>query len=201
MTDQTQIRHGVDLESLHAFAEHASDDPESIQLGLQSSATYEGTAAHSLATIDSYEIGGETVSRETRHYALPYGGWKEVLDAGGWVGATDRMEPIEVALSALAACLNVGITINAVANGIDVEHLETHVRCDFDPSVLFGLEELGESDSVFENVTAEIEVEGPNVDEDRIDEWARRAPVYSLVSLAQDVQVNVATPAEVAGDD
>jgi hypothetical protein len=34
-----------------------------------------------------------------------------------------------------------------------------------------------------------------------IDEWARRAPVYTLVSLAQDVETTVATPAEVAGDD
>lgn len=32
------------------------------------------------------------------------------MDAGGWIGATDRLEPIEAALSALAACINVGIS-------------------------------------------------------------------------------------------
>ncbi|WP_245853023.1 OsmC family protein [Natrinema ejinorense] len=162
---------------------------------------YEGTAAHSLAKIDSYDLGGETIPRETREYTIPYGGWKEVLDAGGWVGATDRMEPIEVALSALAACINVGISINAAANGVDIEHLETRVGTDFDPAVLFSLEELKAADSVFENLTAEVEIDGEDLDRDLIDEWARRAPVYTFVSLAQDVDIAINTPAEVAGDD
>jgi uncharacterized OsmC-like protein len=201
MTDDQQTSHGIDLETLDGFAEHAVENPEAVQLGLGASATYEGTAAHSLAKIDSYELGGETIARDTREYTIPYGGWKEVLDAGGWVGATDRMEPIEVALSALAACINVGITINAAANDVDIDHLQTRVRSDFDPAVLFSLKELKEADSVFENLTAEVEIDGEDLGQDRIDEWARRAPVYTLVSLAQDVEMTVTTPAEVAGDD
>jgi len=201
MTDDQQTAHGIDLETLEGFAEHAAENPEAVQLGLGASATYEGTAAHSLAKIDSYDLGGETIARETREYTIPYGGWKEVLDAGGWVGATDRMEPIEAALSALAACINVGITINAAANDVDIDHLQTRVRTDFDPAVLFNLKELTEADSVFENLNAEVEIDGEDLDRDQIDEWARRAPVYTLVSLAQDVEITVATPAEVAGDD
>lgn len=198
--DEQRIEDGVDLERLEGFADHAAENPDDVQLGLGAAATYEGTAAHSLATIDSYELGGETIERGTREYTVPYGGWKEVLEAAGWVGATDRIEPVEAALSALAACINVGITINAVANGVDVETLRTRVRTDFDPAVLFGLAELADADSVFENTTAEIEIEGANVDEDLIDEWARRAPVYTLVSLAQDVQLTVERPVELAGD-
>jgi uncharacterized OsmC-like protein len=201
MTDDQQTSHGIDLETLEGFAEHAVENPEAVQLGLGASATYEGTAAHSLAKIDSYELGGETIARDTREYTIPYGGWKEVLDAGGWVGATDRMEPIEAALSALAACINVGITINAAANGVDIDHLQTRVQTDCDPAVLFSLKELKEADAVFENLTAEVEIDGEDLDQDQIDEWARRAPVYTLVSLAQDVEMTVATPAEVAGDD
>ncbi|MBZ6494759.1 OsmC family protein [Natrinema longum] len=201
MTDTQQTAHGTDLETLEGFAEHAAENPEAVQLGLRASATYEGTAAHSLAKIDSYDLGGETITRETREYTIPYGGWKEVLDAGGWIGATDRMEPIEVALSALAACINVGISINAAASGVDIDHLETRVGTDFDPAVLFSLEELKAADSVFENLTAEVEIDGEGLDRDLIDEWARRAPVYALVSLAQDVDLTINTPAEVAGDD
>ncbi len=201
MTDENQITHGVELETLEGFAQHASEHPDEVQLGLGASAAYEGTCAHSLAQIDSYELGGETIARETREYTIPYGGWKEVLDAGGWVGATDRIEPVEAALSALAACINVGISINAVANGVDIDTLQTRVRADFDPAVLFNLVELGEADSVFENLTAEIEIEGEEIDADLVDEWARRAPVYTLVSLAQDVDMTVNTPVEVAGDD
>jgi len=201
MTEDQQTAHGVDLETLERFAAHAAANPEEVQLGLGASATYEGTAAHSLAKVDSYELGGETIARETREYTIPYGGWKEVLDAGGWVGGTDRLEPVEAVLSALAACINVGITINAAANDVDIEHLQTRVRTDFDPAVLFSLKELKEADSVFENLTAEVEIDGEDFDRDLIDEWARRAPVYTFVSLAQDVDMTINTPAEVAGDD
>lgn len=201
MTEDKHVTHGIDLEKFEAFATHAAENPEEVQFGLGARSIYEGTSAHSLAKVDSYELGGETIARETREYTIPYGAWKEVLDAGGWVGATDRLEPIEAALSALAACINVGITINAVANGVDVEHLQTRVRTDFDPAVLFSIHDLEEADTVFENLTAEIEIEGEDLDRDQIDEWARRAPVYTLVSLAQDVEMTVTTPAEVSGDD
>ena len=201
MTDDRQTMHGVDLETFEEFAEHAAENPEAVQLDLGASATYEGTAAHSLGKIDSYDLGGETIARETREYTVPYGAWKEVLDAGGWVGATDRIEPIEAALSALAACINVGITINAIANGVDIDQLKTRVQTEFDPAVLFSLAELKEGDSVYENLTVEVEVDGDDIDDDRIDEWARRAPVYTLVSLTQDVQLSIKTPVETAGND
>jgi uncharacterized OsmC-like protein len=201
MASERRVTHGVDPEALAAFAEHAAENPEDVQLGLSARSTYEGTAAHSLATVDSFVLGGETIARETREYTISYGGWKEVLDAGGWVGATDRLEPIEATLSALASCINVGITINAVANGVEIDHLETRVRTDFAPDVLFSIEDLGNADTVFENLTVEIEIQSPDLDKDEIDEWARRAPVYTLVSLNQDVNLTVNTPAEVEADD
>lgn len=113
---------------------------------------------------------------------------------GGWVGSTDRLEPIEVALSALAACINVGISINAVAHGVDLAHLETRVQAEFDPAVLFSLADLSHAPDTFENVTADIEVDGEGVDKDMIDEWARRAPVYTLLSLDQDIELSIETP-------
>ncbi|WP_132058802.1 OsmC family protein [Halorussus amylolyticus] len=201
MTNEPQISHGVELGDLEAFAEFATENPDAVQLGLGARSTYEGTCAHSLAQMDSYTLGDETIERETREYTIPYGGWKEVLGTAGWVGATDRMEPIEVALSALASCINVGITINAVANGVDIERLQTRVRTDCDPGVLFGLEDLGAAESVFENLTAEVEIECEDADEDQIDEWARRAPVYTLVSLGQDVEMSINALAPANADD
>ncbi len=201
MTTDENVTHGVDTETLAGFAEFAAENPDEVQLGLEARSTYEGTCAHSLAHVDSYVLGGERITRETREYTIPYGGWREVLAAGGWVGATDRMEPIEVALSALASCINVGISINAVANGVDIDHLETRVRVDTDPSVLFGIDDLTAVDGVFENLTADVEIESDDLDKDKIDEWSRRAPVYTLVSLEQDVELSIRTPAEVAAGD
>lgn len=200
MSSDKDVLQGVDLEQLESFAEHAAENPEAVQLGLKATSTYEGTSAHSLAKVDSYTLGGETIDRDTREYTIPYGAWREVLDAGGWVGATDRLEPIEAALSALASCINVGVTINAVANGVDIDHLETRVSTEFDPAVLFSLQDLEKADTVYEDLTAEIAIDGDDVDPDQIDEWARRAPVYSLVSLPQDVQLTVNTPAAVRAD-
>lgn len=197
MAQTSNVEHGVDLGKLEGFAEFAAENPEEVQLELESRSTYEGTCAHSLAEVDRYALGGKSIERDTRAYTIPYGGWREVLDAAGWVGAIDRPEPIEVALSALASCINVGITINAVANGVDIERLRTRVKTDFDPGVLFSLADLDEAEAVFENLVAEVEVEGEGIDEDQIDEWARRAPVYTLVSLGQDVKLTVNTPAEV----
>lgn len=201
MTAQETVSHGVDVEQFAAFAEFAAENPDEVQLGLGATSTYEGTCAHSLAKVGRFELGGEEIARDTREYTIPYGAWREVLEAGGWRGHTDRLEPVEAALSALASCINVGITINALANGVDIEHLETSVHTDFDPGVLFSLRDLSDSDAVFENLEATVEVDGDGVDPDQIDEWARRAPVYTFTSLAQDVNLHIEVPAEVPASD
>lgn len=200
MTHDNQLD-GVDRKALAAFAEHAAANPAEVQFGLGARATYEGVCAHSLAAVDSYELGGDRIDRETRAYTIPYGGWREVLEAGGWVGPTDRPEPVEVALSALAACINVGISINAVANGVEIDELQTSVQTDFDPGVLFSLADLKDSESVFENLEATVSIHGEDVDPDVIDEWARRAPVYTLLSLAQDIDLSVESQTAVTADD
>lgn len=199
-TDENRLD-GVDRTALLEFAEGAADNPEAVQFGLEARATYEGTCAHSLAAVDAYELGGDRIDRDTRAYTIPYGGWREVLDAAGWVGPTDRPEPIEGALSALAACINVGISINAVANGVEIDDLRTTVRTDFDPAVLFSLADLKDSESVFEHLEATVEIDGDELDPDVVDEWARRAPVYTLLSLAQDVELTVTQRESVAADD
>lgn len=195
------VKHGVDLETFEAFAEHAAENPEEVQFEMGAQSTYEGICAHSLAKMDAYTLGGEEIERETREYTIPFGGQKEVLDTAGWVGATDRMEPIEVALAALAACINVGISINALAAGVDIDNLQTSVTTDFDPAVLFSLDDLDAADTVFDNLEADIEITGEDIDPEQIDEWAQRAPVYTLMALAQDIDINIDTTTEVAADD
>lgn len=198
MTDEPDVLDGVDREQLAAFAGYAADHPDEVQFGLEARATYEGTCAHSLAKIDGYELGGETIERETRAYTLPFGAWKEVLAEGGWVDAIDRLEPTEAALAALAACINVGITVNAVAHGVDVSDLETRVSADFDPAVLFSLADLSEAENVFETLTVDVEIDGEDIEKDLVDEWVRRAPVYTLLSLEQDLEVSIGRRTPVA---
>lgn len=200
MTDNTTIIQGVDLETFEGFAEYAADNPTAVQFGLGATSTYEGTVAHSLAHIDGYELGGEAITRPTREYTIPFGGWREVLETAGWVGATDRPEPIEVALAALASCINVGITINAVANGVEIDHLKTTVRTAFDPGLLFSLTDFEDADGVFDHLEADVEIAANGLEPDQVDEWARRAPVYTLLSREQDIDLTIDTKQQVLAE-
>lgn len=185
------VTQGVDLEKFHEFVEHATANPEEIQMELGARALYEGRLFHSLAKVDEYTLGGEEIERETREYTLPLGAWKEMEDASGFVDPTDRMEPIEVALAALTGCLNVAVGVTALANDIELDDLETTVRLDFDPRVVVMIHDVDRSDETFDDIRVEIEIDGENLsdeDADVLAEGAKRSPVWNLMSFAHDME-------------
>ena len=92
-TQQTEtVTQGIDLEAFHEFVEHATANPDEIQMELGARAPYEGRLFHSLAKIDGYTLGGEEIERETREYTLPMGAWREMEAAAGFVDPTDRID-------------------------------------------------------------------------------------------------------------
>jgi len=185
------VQHGVDLDEFHEFVEYATENPEDVQLELGARAPYEGRLFHSLAKIDAYSLGGDEIERETREYTLPMGAWKEVEEATGFVDPTDRMEPIEVALAALTACVNVAVGVTALANEIELDDLETTVRLDFDPRVVFMIHDVDRSDESFDDIRVEIEVSGDGLsDEDAeiLAAGAQHSPVWNLMRLAHDME-------------
>lgn len=117
---------------------------------------------------------------------VPYGGWKEVLDAGGWVGATDRLEPIE------APSRRWRRASTSASRSAPWRTASTSNTC----GPAFGPTSTPASASAFQNVTAEIEIDGEDL-EPAVDEWAQRV----LVSLARDVDPSVETPTGTASDD
>lgn len=199
------VKHGVDLEAFGEFSEHAAEHPEQIQFELAARGVYEGRAGHSLTRVEQFSLGGEEIDRETREYTFPMGAWREVEEAAGFVGPTDRAEPIEVALAALTGCLNVAVSFTALHEGIDLDGLETRVRLDFDPRIVLFLDEVENSDRTFENIEVEIEVSGDGIDEterDLLEAGARRSPVWNLFRLPYDVEPTVrAVSTPVPGDD
>ncbi len=132
---ETKVVHGMDIEKLEAFRKGMKESPPA--LGLHARGIWEGHSCRSTIHIGPFVLGGEKIDRETRHYTIPYGAWREVEDAIGFVGPTDRVEPVEMALGAIAACLCNSIALNAPRNGIKLDDLEIKVRTDIDPSVLF----------------------------------------------------------------
>lgn len=184
------VQQGLDLEAFHEFVEHATENPEEVQMELGARALSEGRLFHSLAKVDAYSLGGEEIRRETREYTLPMGAWKEVEAAGGFIDPTDRMEPIEVTLAALTGCLNVAIGITALANDIELDDFETSVRVDFDPRVILMIHDVEQSEESFGDIDVEISVRGDDLSDDDLEvltAGAQRSPVWNLMRLPNEM--------------
>ncbi len=172
---------GMDLDKLEAFRSAIKANP--VTLGLEARTIWEGHSGRSTVHIGPYSLNGQRIDRETRHYTIPYGAWREVEEAVGFEGPTDRAEPVEMALRAVAACLVNSIGLNAPRNGITLEGLEVKVSADVDPSVLFEVKGPESHTSCIPKIITEIKVKGNLSDEQikTIDRLAHYSPVHGMV--------------------
>ncbi len=187
MTQEKKVVFGVALEKLEAFRSALREKP--VRLGLQAQARWEGVCGRSLVHIGPFELGGQRIDRPTRQYTIPYGAWKEVEGTIGMEGPTDRMEPVEMALGAVASCLCVAISYNAAREGIKLDDLEVMVRTTVEPSVLFAIKEPDQHTSCMPLVQYEIKVKGDLSDQDlaRIQKLAEHSPVHGMVANANTI--------------
>ncbi len=185
------IKSGMDLEKLEAFRSALADNP--VILGLEARSVWEGHSGRSTVHIGPYELAGERIDRDTRHYTIPYGAWREVEEAVGFVGPTDRAEPVEMALGAVAACLCNSIALNAPRNGIDLEGLEISVHADVDPSVLFEVKGPESHTSCMPKIVTEVKVKGDISDDQikTIERLIHYSPVHGMVEYANTVESHV----------
>ena len=103
----------INIDTLEGFRTFLNDNPDKGKLHLEVKGVYEGQAGRSMIHVGRFAIDDTTIDRPTRHYTFPFGAWREVEDMIGMEGATDRMEPVEMALASTAACLINSITLNA----------------------------------------------------------------------------------------
>ena len=182
---------GMDLDKLEAFRSALKESP--VVLGLEARGIWEGHSGRSTIHIGPYELGGERIDRETRHYTIPYGAWREVEEAIGFEGPTDRSEPVEMALGAVAACLVNSIALNAPRNGINLEGLEINVRTEIDPSVLFEVKGPESHTSCMPKIVSEVKVKG-DISDDQLDTIKRLvsySPVHGMIEYANTVESRV----------
>ena len=182
---------GMDLDKLEAFRSAIKESP--VVLGLEARGIWEGHSGRSTIHIGPYELGGERIERETRHYTVPYGAWREVEETLGFEGPTDRAEPVEMALGAIAACLCNSIALNAPRNGINLEGLEVNVRTDIDPSVLFQVKGPESHTSCMPKIVSEVKVKGDITDEQlqTIKDLVSYSPVHGMIEYANSVESEV----------
>ncbi len=185
------IVHGMDLDQLEAFRSAQAADP--ISLGLEAVGSWEGHSGRSTVHVGPYTLGGDRIDRKTRHYTFSYGAWREVEEALGFVGPTDRIEPVEMALTAIAACLTNSIALNAPRHGIDIECLEIKVSCEVDPSVLLEIKGPEDHTSCMPKISSEVVVKG-DVTDDQLAEIKRLikySPVHGLIEYANTCESQV----------
>ncbi len=182
---------GMDLEKLESFRSALKESP--IVLGLEARGIWEGHSGRSTVHIGPYVLGGERIDRETRHYTIPYGAWREVEEAIGFEGPTDRVEPVEMALGAVAACLCNSIALNAPRHGINLEGLEVSVHTEIDPSVLFEVKGPESHTSCMPKIVSDVKVKGDISDEqlEEIKRLVSYSPVHGMIEYANTVESNV----------
>jgi uncharacterized OsmC-like protein len=185
---------GVDAAKLEAFRSSQRENP--VTLGLEAKALWEGEMGRANVHIGPYQLNGKRIERDTRRYTIAYGAWKEVEQAVGMVGPTDREEPVEMALGAMAACIVNSITWNAHRHGTKLDDLEVSVRTDVQPDVLFELREPEEHAACMQNLRAEIKVKGEGITPEKLEiikKLAEHSPVDGLVSQANRITHVVTT--------
>ena len=114
---------GFDREKLEGFVAYATENPNDVILSLESKTYWESHGGSTLAKVGPWALAGQRIDKPTRDFSIQYGAWKEVEGAIGIPGASDRLEPVEGALSALCACMNWAICINAARQGVTFDKL------------------------------------------------------------------------------
>ncbi len=186
-------RQHVNIEKLEKFRDFLMQNPDKGKLHLQVKASYEGEAGRSTVHIGRYAIDDDVVDRPTRQYTIPFGAWKEVEEMTGLEGPTDRMEPVEVAMAATAACLVNSVTFNAARLGIDTQGLEISIKSDVDPRVLFALKGPESHQECLGDLRYDVAVSGDITDRemDTIRELCELSPVHGLIVKAINTRCNV----------
>ncbi len=187
------VRQNVDIEKLEEFRTFLANNPDKGKLHLEVKAIYEGQAGRSTVHVSRYALDDMVVDRETRHYTFPFGAWREVEEMAGMVGPTDRMEPVEMALAATAACVINSISFNTARLGIAADGLEITVKTVVDPRVLFAIKGPEEHGSCLGTIEYDVKVDGDVSDEDlqTIHKLVKHSPVHGLMAESINISSTV----------
>lgn len=184
MNTEVKAFPGIDVEKMEGFNAFAAENPNEVLLGLEARTIWEGKGGNSLAKVGPWKLAEKTIVKRSRDYSIQFGAWKEVEEAIGVEGPTDRLEPVEVALSSLCGCITWAICINAALEGVSYDELEVVARAEVDPRVLLGIVPIEESKSCLQTIEVDVHVKGDLNEDDlaRLRNMAGRSPVHAMVS-------------------
>lgn len=192
-----EVRNGLEVEKFRSFRAFAAENPHAVVFGLEASGTAEGRAVHTYATTGAYTLGGQRIDRLARRHHYHFGAHREVEDALGFVDPTDREQETEVALAALAGCINAVVTVSAAERGIKLDSLRTDIAISWNAAVFLHLrdtEEHGKPVDQFEDLTIKLDVTGEGLNQDDVEFLRRtvqRSAVFNLFVVARKARVQI----------
>ncbi len=188
---EATVRRGVDVGKYRAMVDGIKHNPEHGRLEFRALSESEEVAYHATTRIGGFKAAGQELG-QTREYLLHLGLPIELQT--DVVAPVDRIEPLELALAGLADCVIGTISIHALDNDIQLDHITASVRAPIDIQVFLGLKDLDERDEIFGQISIDVEIEGPDLSEaDRklLAQHAKRSVVFNLVALAHDTEPTV----------
>ncbi|MCK5401302.1 MAG: OsmC family protein [Flavobacteriaceae bacterium] len=188
-----KVIQNVNIKKFEEFRTFLKENPEKARLKLEARAVYEGQVGRSTVHIGPYQLDDTSIDRETRHYTIPFGAWREVEELMGIEGPSDRMEPVEMALAATASCVVNSVTFNTVRLGINIEGLEISVRSTVDPRVLFDINGSEDYNSCIRSIEYDVNVQGDISDDElkTIKQLCEHSPVYIMMATPIAMTANV----------
>ncbi len=98
------------------------------------------------------------------------------------LGNNEGANPVEYILHGLAGCMTTTMMLHAAANGIHVDHVESHLEGDIDVQGFLGL-----NDSVrngYQNIRVNFRILGDLTEEEKqkVKSFALKSPVFDIVS-------------------
>jgi len=183
--DIVPVKH-IDAKQLEGFNREYAKAPDKYLIGIEARTIWEGQGLGNLAKVGPWQMGGTSVSKPTRDFSLQLGSWQEVGEAIGIERASDRIEPVEAALTGLCACVSEAITLNCTRKGVNLEGLEVKAHLDVDPGPIVGATDPKEWERNLRSVRVEVTARGHFSAQDKqvIEEGATRSPVHHIFSRA-----------------
>ena len=177
-------RQNINIDTLEEFRSFLNANPEKGKLHLEAKATYEGQAGRSVIHVGPFALDDTVIDLPTRHYDFAFGARREIEEMIGVEDASDRMEPVEMALASTAACLINSITLNAARMGINTAGLEITVRTTLDPRLLFALTSPDEHGTCIGEIEYDVKISGEVSDEEMetIRKLCRYSPVHAMMA-------------------
>ncbi len=124
----------------------------------------------------------------------PIGGGPDVDEQPSLLREDSEPHPFEMLLSAIGACLSIGIQANAVARGIPIRKLEVHTRGDIDPSALWGAGDGRVKPLGFRSVEIDVHIDAdaaPEILKSLVDHAVLWSPVANTIHDPVDLHVAI----------